>query len=507
MSTLTVAENLTTPSINNTSWNTIQFANQNSSINSNDRTYTITSSNNIICITAVDNSPPAFLTRYGVLLPLGTYSTENFVLTVNNAIQTWSLANTSNDAFNNLIVSVNSNFQTVFTNITTGTPPPSPTTFYNINFIPANFPSYSNATSNLMVGSADLFGASNTSYVVYPNSNAITLPYPNYTPFVVPPKPFGADLQVSTLTIAGQGLVVGVPTGSITMYAGNIIPPGYLQCDGTYYSVEGYSNLFNALAQGQIYGLTNDNLYFAVPDLQAKFPLGKYTNPNPVNISITKPNVPGSNGNILLLNTNYPSVVTTPPTSANLITSDMYVYAGSNEYRIDTVIWSGPSTTAPYSICYIVSINPPNFAYDGLTVSGYAQRPLNVPFGEFWDLGGGSLNPAYNTPLNSQNMAPHTHGSYVGKGGTNGAVDTVAVNATGFPNITYGQQPTTDGTTYFNNRAVPNSLPVAQVTPGLGFDVTPYNFSNASGFSAPNNNVTVAPALPPYTIVNYIIKY
>ena len=263
------------------------------------------------------------------------------------------------------------------------------------------------------------------------------------------------------------------------------------------------------MSQGLIYGVDSSNITFAVPNLQATFPMGAYYNTSPVPITISRPSGPGSNGSILLLKTNSPNVITNPLLGPNLITPDMWIYYGSNQYNVNQVLWSGPSTIPPYNIFYVINIGIPIIPYDGASnIPGYAQVLPGGSFGFPYSMGGESTNVAYNIPLNSSNMAPHTHASYVGKGGTNGAVDTTAVNATGFPNITYGQQPTTDGTTYFNNRAVPNSLPVGQVTPGLGFDLTPFGFSNnTSSFSVYNNNVTIPPALPPYTVVNYIIKY
>ena len=62
-----------------------------------------------------------------------------------------------------------------------------------------------------------------------------------------------------------------VPTGTILMTGGSSADSGFLLCDGTAYSKTTYSALFTKI--GTVYGSTSTT--FNVPDLQAKFPLGK----------------------------------------------------------------------------------------------------------------------------------------------------------------------------------------------------------------------------------------
>jgi hypothetical protein len=364
---------------------------------------------------------------------------------------------------------------------------PSPNTVsYAVDFTPGGYAVYG-TTSNLIVGSAQLFGAPiNNQYPVIPGCNT-ALPIPNTSNVIIPPQPFGADLIVSSITVAGQG-ILGTPIGSITMYAGNVIPVGYLQCDGAYYPISAYTNLYNALGQGQIYGISGST--FAVPDLQARFPMGSYLNRSPINVTVNVPKGPTPTGPELLLNTGTGQIITAPP-NANLITPDMVITFSGNTYNIQRVIWSGRSTTAPFYVYYLVSVDA-SITYDGRQTSGVVQIPASPPYtnGLGYILGGHSLNTAYNFPLERENMAPHRHGYTVFKGGGTSYQDNNSQNASGVPNVVY--------TTNFTNDGTPGEV---------GFDISPYNFSNVSGFTADGSNLTISPTLPPFTIVNYIIKY
>lgn len=63
----------------------------------------------------------------------------------------------------------------------------------------------------------------------------------------------------------------GVPPGSITSYAGNTVPSGWLLCDGSTLNKNDYPELFSAI--GYIYGGSGNS--FKLPNLSGRFPLGK----------------------------------------------------------------------------------------------------------------------------------------------------------------------------------------------------------------------------------------
>lgn len=64
-----------------------------------------------------------------------------------------------------------------------------------------------------------------------------------------------------------------VPTGTILMTASATADSGYFICDGTAYSRTTYSALFTKI--GTAFGVGDGSSTFNIPNLQAKFPLGK----------------------------------------------------------------------------------------------------------------------------------------------------------------------------------------------------------------------------------------
>ena len=63
----------------------------------------------------------------------------------------------------------------------------------------------------------------------------------------------------------------GVPPGSITSYAGNTVPSGWLLCDGSTLNKNDYPELFSAI--GYIYGGSGES--FMIPSLVGRMSLGK----------------------------------------------------------------------------------------------------------------------------------------------------------------------------------------------------------------------------------------
>jgi len=71
-------------------------------------------------------------------------------------------------------------------------------------------------------------------------------------------------------TLIGVGGVV--PSGTILPFAGQIIPIGYLLCDGSAVSRTTYSNLFSVI--GTYYGAGDGSTTFNLPDLRGRAPFG-----------------------------------------------------------------------------------------------------------------------------------------------------------------------------------------------------------------------------------------
>jgi microcystin-dependent protein len=64
-----------------------------------------------------------------------------------------------------------------------------------------------------------------------------------------------------------------VPTGSITQFAGAVAPTGWLICDGTPISRTTYAALFAVVAS--VYGAGDGTTTFNLPDLRGRMPVGK----------------------------------------------------------------------------------------------------------------------------------------------------------------------------------------------------------------------------------------
>lgn len=66
-----------------------------------------------------------------------------------------------------------------------------------------------------------------------------------------------------------EKIVGGSPTGSITAYAGDTVPYGWLLCDGSAVSRADYSALFSAI--GTKYGAGDGSTTFNLPNLTGRF--------------------------------------------------------------------------------------------------------------------------------------------------------------------------------------------------------------------------------------------
>lgn len=82
------------------------------------------------------------------------------------------------------------------------------------------------------------------------------------------------DYQLTAKVNNVNNVQIGMPIGSIVMWAGSTPPEGWLLCNGATYKRTEYLNLSNVI--GFKYGGTKDIL--KVPDLQARFPLGASSN-------------------------------------------------------------------------------------------------------------------------------------------------------------------------------------------------------------------------------------
>lgn len=78
-----------------------------------------------------------------------------------------------------------------------------------------------------------------------------------------------------------------VPTGSIFPFAGDVVPEGYLLCDGSEQRRSLYPNLFSTIGfKYRAESLLTGYLTFAVPDLRGRFPIGFESMDNNSTVSV-----------------------------------------------------------------------------------------------------------------------------------------------------------------------------------------------------------------------------
>lgn len=96
---------------------------------------------------------------------------------------------------------------------------------------------------------------------------------------------------------------LGVPIGTIMPFAGDIVPKGYLLCDGSEIFRNQYSDLYNIILDkyvpiGYVWKSGSDyQQYFKLPDLRGRFPLGADNMTNGLTIASTSASAGGGSAN------------------------------------------------------------------------------------------------------------------------------------------------------------------------------------------------------------------
>ncbi len=86
------------------------------------------------------------------------------------------------------------------------------------------------------------------------------------------PAPAAGDAAAGRFLSAAGTWLAAVPVGSITMYAANAAPSGWLECNGAAVSRTTYAGLFTAI--GTVFGVGDGSTTFNVPDLRGEFARG-----------------------------------------------------------------------------------------------------------------------------------------------------------------------------------------------------------------------------------------
>jgi microcystin-dependent protein len=86
------------------------------------------------------------------------------------------------------------------------------------------------------------------------------------------PAPAAGDTAAARFLSAAGTFAAAVPVGSITMYAANTAPTGWLECSGAAVSRTTYAGLFAAI--GTVFGSGDGSTTFNLPDMRGEFARG-----------------------------------------------------------------------------------------------------------------------------------------------------------------------------------------------------------------------------------------
>jgi microcystin-dependent protein len=86
------------------------------------------------------------------------------------------------------------------------------------------------------------------------------------------PAPAAGDAAAARFLSAAGTFTAAVPVGSVTMYAANTAPTGWLECSGAAVSRTTYAGLFAAI--GTVFGSGDGSTTFNLPDMRGEFARG-----------------------------------------------------------------------------------------------------------------------------------------------------------------------------------------------------------------------------------------
>lgn len=251
--------------------------------------------------------------------------------------------------------------------------------------------------------------------------------------------------------VQGQNANMSDFTGMIWMYAGSAAPTGWLLCDGSAVSRATYADLFALIST--TYGAGDGSTTFNIPDLRSSVPLG-------------------AGQRTRTMSFNGASAVD-PSTDIITVTSNDWLHTGQAVALTGSALPTGLSATTYYvirvSATEIKLATSRANADDGVAVditadgSGTCTLTQTLTSRTLGATGGEEEHT-----LQTEEMASHTHGAlteYLGGGSSNNILSTET-----------------------------------DTSSGDGYPVYHPEFIQATGSDTPHNT------MPPYSVVNYIIK-
>lgn len=203
------------------------------------------------------------------------------------------------------------------------------------------------------------------------------------------------------ITVAGFLSQAGViPVGTILPFAGQVIPNGFVLCDGSEYTISQYTELWQTI--GYVYkplGLLQGVNTFAVPDLRGRFPLG------PDNMF---------GGNQVPDKNNPTSLIYTIGTQANRVNDSAANQLGASSGAEDSILdvsqlpehthdMKALTSTGTKGQQYYAIRNSSDPGGDANTVSHTTKGPTALNESQFLPNSGGVDNPILGSPVNLMN--------------------------------------------------------------------------------------------------------
>lgn len=246
-----------------------------------------------------------------------------------------------------------------------------------------------------------------------------------------------------------------VPSGSIMQFAGASVPAGWLLCDGTAVSRTTYSSLFTAI--GTAYGAGNGSTTFNVPNLKARVPVGR----------------------------------------------------DSSVTIFNTLNNQGGATTRSIAVSNLPAHNHGLNSHTHTISHGHSASGTGSDHSHTASSSGGS----HSHTASSGSDGSHTHGLQTGAIASPGALNSLFLNS-GNPPVQNAGNTQSGGShnhtiTVNTDNSHSHTITVGNASVSVSVTVGASNTANsgaATGNTGDTGSGTALETMPPYIVVNYIIK-
>lgn len=287
-----------------------------------------------------------------------------------------------------------------------------------------------------------------------------------------------------------------VPIGSIFPFAGDVVPQGYLLCDGSEQSRSFYNSLFSVIGfKYRPEVLLTGFQTFALPDLRGRFPIGRESMDNGNNISVEISAVGASRQEVF----SGANTATFIVSNATQEISPAY-YTKNGPFQVGrTLTGTGLNTSLGPAVIASVQNNTPVSGLSTINVICQPQTELIPPSSSLSLFSIGVIDSGGGTPSPSRTPAASSIGNVGGAG-------SVTLTTTQLPQHTHTLEDSLGNQYYAINEST-GPTPEANVTNGtIRFGSTDgFLLSNSGGVSSSGAIGQPISTINPYLTINYII--